>query len=87
MFSAAIYLGCYQDSAANRLLPLFKIVNTNDNNKVTCGIHCLEHGLTYAGTQFRKECFCGAQVSERPENLYEATSLVLGLLKPTLFHH
>ncbi|KAF2842163.1 WSC-domain-containing protein [Patellaria atrata CBS 101060] len=61
------YLGCYQEGGPTRLLPVAGYPSgANDNAK--CINACFAKGYAFAGTEYRKECWCGN--GQPPAGLY-----------------
>ncbi|KAG7008544.1 hypothetical protein G7Y79_00005g016850 [Physcia stellaris] len=52
-------LGCYKDGADKAVSP-FLFRTTSDTMTVdTCLTYCKDKGTTYAGIEYRRECYCG----------------------------
>ncbi|KAI9716656.1 MAG: hypothetical protein M1812_005194 [Candelaria pacifica] len=54
-----IYLGCFKDGVAGRLLNGAAPYNGPLNENAKCQNLCLAQGFTFAGTEYQSECYCG----------------------------
>ncbi|XP_040583031.1 xylosyltransferase oxt [Lepeophtheirus salmonis] len=52
-------LGCFLDSVNQRILNEKFLKFNNDNSPKKCIEACTFYGFTFAGVQYKKECFCG----------------------------
>lgn len=55
--TSAVFLGCYKDANGNRALPISK--GLSDNTVETCTAKCRLDNFSYAGLQWKGECWCG----------------------------
>lgn len=53
------YQGCYHDSQTAKVFPYRAIVDTRFFTLETCANACGKAGFSYAGIEFRNECWCG----------------------------
>ncbi|KAI9776670.1 MAG: hypothetical protein M1835_005454, partial [Candelina submexicana] len=54
-----IYLGCFKDGVAGRLLNGAAPYNGPLNENAKCQNLCLAQGFVFAGTEYQSECYCG----------------------------
>ncbi len=54
-----IYLGCFKDGIAGRLLNGAAPYNGPLNENAKCQELCLAQGFVFAGTEYQSECYCG----------------------------
>ncbi|GLB35519.1 putative protein xylosyltransferase activity [Lyophyllum shimeji] len=53
------YEGCYTDSQTAKVFPYRAIVDTRFFTLEVCADACAKAGFSYAGIEFRNECWCG----------------------------
>lgn len=54
-----LYLGCYKDGTAGRILPKAVYTDTTTNENGKCLTASLAGGYIFAGTQYAQECWAG----------------------------
>ncbi|KIM19903.1 hypothetical protein M408DRAFT_170271 [Serendipita vermifera MAFF 305830] len=57
-----VKLGCYIDTVNPRALSAATTVSDNGMTNAYCQEFCDAHGFSIAGTEWSKECFCGAAI-------------------------
>ncbi|KIM24143.1 hypothetical protein M408DRAFT_27264 [Serendipita vermifera MAFF 305830] len=57
-----VKLGCYIDIVTPRTLSAATIVSDNEMTNAYCQEFCDSRGFAIAGTEWSKECFCGAAI-------------------------
>ncbi|KAK4223829.1 WSC domain-containing protein [Podospora fimiseda] len=67
-------LGCYVDTPA-RVFP-YRVIGTDDMTAAKCAENCA--GYPYFGTQYSRECFCGATAPSEPTSASDCSMTCTG---------
>eukprot|EP01064_Diplonema_japonicum_P016060 TRINITY_DN24084_c0_g1_i1.p1 TRINITY_DN24084_c0_g1~~TRINITY_DN24084_c0_g1_i1.p1 ORF type:complete len:652 (+),score=56.36 TRINITY_DN24084_c0_g1_i1:51-2006(+) len=60
---SATYEGCFANSVNSRLFPVLAYISPSGNTMEECTAACFHNGYSYAGMEYRRECWCGNSVS------------------------
>ncbi|VDM97897.1 unnamed protein product [Thelazia callipaeda] len=58
-----LYIGCFRDSSSSRLLNGYLYKFNNNNSPSHCVNMCLLAGYSFAGVEYREECFCDTELT------------------------
>ncbi|CAF1222867.1 unnamed protein product [Adineta ricciae] len=68
----ARYIGCFKDSRHQRMLNgLSKPLTSSSMTVALCTNYCTEHEFSFAGLQFRSECYCGNSLPKKMKREHE----------------
>ncbi|CAF3923815.1 unnamed protein product [Adineta steineri] len=60
------YVGCFKDSRHQRILNgIIKPLTSSSMTIALCTNYCAEHDFSFAGLQFRSECYCGNHLTTK----------------------